>query len=408
VSAVDSGVDPAAPDVAPLERREPDEQTLSSSGPVAAWSRLPLLVRALLLAAVAILAVEYVSGFYGSVVGQRTVPGVPTSPYATGPSGTAAFVTLLSDKGDTVSVVSQPLGAASVPSGATLLVLDPLRWTVTDRAVARSVVERGGRVEFVGAAPSAPGPLLGARDAVVLQAVDPGTVVRTIPGPLTEGVTSLAAGVGVLRTTGAVRQDVVGSNGALVADDHGVVWVASSVPLRDAQLAARDDAALAWDLGKPFGGRVVIDAADMTPAAVATGLRALPAWVQAALLMALLAIFTWVVSASRRFGPVERAARDRAPARIGHVDALASLLSSGASQHVAEATDALAADTRRLLVRVLRSDVAAPDDDIGKDAEARGIPTWVVRAALGRPATKAAALQVGRAHAWLADRRDLR
>jgi hypothetical protein len=397
------------PDVADaLGASPPPDAVPGASGPVAAWSRLAWPLRALLLAVVAILAVEYVSGFYGSVVGQRTVPGVPTSPYATGPSGTAALVTLLSRAGDAVSVDSQPLASRRVPAGATLLVIDPTRWTAGDRSTARAVVASGGKVVFVGTAPRLPGPALGPGDGVTLVAVDPGQVVATVPSALTEGVASLDVGVGVLRTKGAVRRDVVGANGTIVADDGGVVWVASSVPLRNGNLAASDDAALAWDLGKPFGGRVVIDAADMTPAAISTGLRALPTWVQAALLMALLAVLVWVVSASRRFGPVERAARTAAPSRIGHVDAMAALLATTGAPHVAAATASLSADARRLLVRVLRCDAAATDDDIDKDAEARGIPSWVVHAALGRPDSRTAALEVGRAHAWLAERRDLR
>ncbi|HUD69515.1 MAG TPA: DUF4350 domain-containing protein [Acidimicrobiales bacterium] len=407
MTTLDAG--PRAPDVdgQPGSSHERGERP-TLSGPVAAWSRLAWPVRALLLAVVAILAIEYVSGFYGSVVGQRTVPGVPTSPYATGPAGTAAFVALLSERGDAVTVDSQPLAASSIPSGATLVVIDPTRWTTSDRTVARSVVAAGGQVVFVGAAPSMPGPTLGPGAAVTLVPIAPGPVVRTVPGALTEGVGSLDDGVGVLRTEGDVHRDVLGAHGTVVADDDGVVWVATSVPLRDANLASLDDAALAWNLGKPFGGAVVLDAADMTPAAVSTGLRALPTWVQAALLLALLAVLTWIISASRRFGPVERAARAAAPARIGHVDAMASLLSTTGSAHVAAATAALSADTRRLLVRVLHAHTAAADQDIDKDAEARGIPAWVVRAALGRPATRAAALQVGRAHAWLAERRDLR
>ena len=407
MTMLDAG--PRDPDVADVPGSLPESNDqLASSGPVAVWSRLPWIVRAILLAVVAILAIEYISGFYGSVVGQRTVPGVPSSPYATGPAGTAAFVTLLSQRGDAVTVDSQPLDAASIPSGATLVVIDPARWTASDRTVARSVVASGGKVVFVGAAPSAPGPSLGPGGSVTLAAVAPGPVVRTVSGALTEGVGSLDDGVGVLRTGGDVRRDVVCANGTVIADDGGVVWVASSLPLRDANLASLDDAALAWNLGKPFGGPVVLDAADMAPAAISTGLRALPTWVQAALVLALLAVLTWIVSASRRFGPVERAARAAAPARIGYVDAMASLLSATGSAHVPAATAALSADTRRLLVRVLHVDVAAADGDIDKDAEARGIPAWVVRAALERPATRAAALEVGRAHAWLAERRDLR
>jgi hypothetical protein len=397
---------------APLPTEEPaaspvPQEASVTGGPVAAWSRLPWLVRALLLAVVAILALEYVTGFYGSVVGQRTVPGVPTSPYATGPSGTAALVALLAARGDQVTVDNQPLATPSVPPGATLLVLDPARWTDSDRLVARGVVATGGTVVFVGAAPSAPGPALAPGDGVTLVGIGPGPVVRTVPGPLTEGVRALVAGHGVLDTTGAVRRDVVGANGTVVADDGGVVWVASSVPLRDAYLADADDAVLAWDLGGPRGGRVVLDAADMAPAAVSTGLRALPTWAQAALVLALLAVLVWVVSASRRFGPIERAARAVAPARIGHVDAMASLLASTGADRAGPATTALRADARRLLVRVLRCDVATVDDEIDKDAQARGIPAWVVRGALQQPASRAAALEAGRAHAWLAERRDL-
>ena len=295
--------------------------TAEHGGTTDAWRRVPWWLRGVVLVLAGVLVVELASGLAGS----RTVPTASTSPSSTGSQGTAGLVRFLAAR-TTVRVATAPLGASSVPRGATLLVLDPTRWTAADRAVARGVAASGGRVVFVGAAPEDPGPVLGAGDTVTLRPSAVGPVTHTAPGRVTFGVTSLVTGAGSLSTTGAVRVDVAGLGGTFVASDGPVVWVASSVPLRNAYLATDDDAALAWNLAAPWGHGVVVDAADQVLPATTSGFRALPTWWFTALGIALLAVASWLASAGRRFGPLEARSRSLPPARAAHAEAMGALL----------------------------------------------------------------------------------
>ncbi len=365
------------------------------------WRRLPAIARVVVVVLLAVLTVELVASLSASVVGERTVAQSPTSPYETGPEGTSALVTLLSVVSPTVTVRTAPLLPGSLAHGTTLLVVDPLRWTALDRATVAALVDTGGHVVFVGAAPRDVGVVLPGGATVTRDAHPAGPVVLVARGPLGTGITSLVTGTGTLVTTGAVRADVVGRLGTFAASSGPVTWVASSAPLRNGSLSVRDDAALAWNLVRPFGRPVVIDTADMTPPAQVAGLRALPSWWQAGILLVVLAMATWVLSASRRFGPALATDRALAPARIGHVDAVAAVLADLPGRHVGEATAPVAgAAHRALLARVHRTEHDG-EAGIDKDAADRGIPPWVVRAATTVPTTRREAVESGRALAWL-------
>ena len=383
--------------------------TAQGQGPdvLAGWRRTNVVVRVVIVAIAAVLAVQYGSTLYGGVVGSRVVPGVPTSPYSTGPAGTAALIQLLDHVGDHVVLASGALHPGDIPAGASLFVIDPRRWTGEDRATARSVADQGGRVTFVGAAPPSPGPALAS--GVHVRLVDEATgAVRTNTGPLGVGVTSLETTRGVLQTGGTVRDDVVASGGVVAADSGPVSWVASSVPLRNATLDRRDDAALAWNLARPWGRTVVVDVAAMAPLARSSGLRDLPAWWQAALVLIAAAAVVWVVSAARRFGPADPPGRVLAPARVGYVDAMAALLGTLPESQVHDATAPLAAAADRALRRRLR---LAPDADatqMGKDASEHGVPEWVVDAATTAPRTRTDAVATGEALSWLSDQEAVR
>jgi Domain of unknown function (DUF4350) len=380
----------------------------SGTGAAAAWGRLPLVVRALVAVLAAVLAVEFLDGLFGSVVGTRTAPTAPTSPFATGPSGTAGLVRLLGVAGHRVSIATSPLTASSVPRGAVLLVIDPRRFTVADRVVARTVVAARGRVVFVGAAPSGLAGLVPAGAAVTLRHEPVGVVTSTAPGRLSYGVTSLVTGVGALATTGPVTVDVAGGLGAFVASAGRIVWVASSAPLRNASLARLDDAALAWNLAAPARRAVVLDAADMAPAPTATGLVALPSWWLAALCVAGLAGAAWLASAARRFGPLEPRARALPPARVGHAAAMGALLAAMPADRVAEASAPVVRAARQVLLGALHLDDTARVAQSDEDAAARGVPAWVVRGATSAVASRDDAVAAGRALAWLTTERTTR
>ena len=378
---------------------------VEGTGTAAAWGRLPLVVRALVAIVVVVLAVEFLDSLFGSAIGTRTAPTAATSPFATGPSGTAGLVRLLGAAGHPVVVATSPLSTATVPAGATLLVIDPRHFTTTDLAVARAVVAGHGRVVFAGAAPAGASALLPAGASVTLQRQPVGPVTSTTPGRLSFGVRSLVTGIGALATSGAVRVEVRGANGAFVASAGPLVWVASSAPLRNASLGRLDDAALAWNLAAPAGRTIVLDAADMAPPSTATGLEALPSWWVAALAVAGLAVAVWLASAARRFGPLEPPERSLPPARVGHAVAMGSLLAALPVGRVGEAAAPVSRAARRSLLRALRLGEGADDAEIDEDAAARGVPEWVVRGATSPVATPDDAVAAGRALAWLTNER---
>ncbi|HEV3213151.1 MAG TPA: DUF4350 domain-containing protein [Acidimicrobiales bacterium] len=380
----------------------------SHGGTAEAWGRLPFAVRALVVVVAGVLVVEFLGSLFGSVIGSRTAPTAATSPTATGPSGTAGLVALLARAGHAVSLPTSPPAASAVPGGATLLVLDPRRFGGADRVLARAVVAARGRVVFVGAAPGGLAPLLPRGVAVTLVDQPAGRITSTARGALSFGVTSLVTGRGVLRTTGPVHVDVQGAGGTFVASAGRLVWVASSVPLRNASLGQVDDAALAWNLAAPRGRPVVLDAWDSAPAPTASGLEALPAWWVAALAVVGLAIAVWLASAARRFGPLESRARALAPARAGHAVAMGALLAAMPADRVTEASAPVVLAARRSLLRALRLDQLAAPAQIDEDAADRGIPEWVVRGATTSVATRDDAVAAGRALAWLTAERATR
>jgi hypothetical protein len=368
----------------------------ASRGAAAAWRRTPAWVRVLVVVVAAVLCAE----FGVSLAGSRTVPTATTSPFSAGPQGTAAFVALVRRVAP-VAVATAPLHAGTVPPGGTLLVLDPRRWSRADAAVAASVARTGGRVVFVGAAPATPGPTLPAGAAVRWRPDPAGEVTTTSSGRLALGVRTLATGVGSLVVTGPVRVDVATAAGAFVASAGAVVWVGSSAPLRNADLGAVDDAALAWNLVAPFGRPVVLDASDQTPPATATGLRSLPSWWLGALAVAALAAVAWLVSAARRFGPLEAPSRRLAPARVGHAEAMGALLAGLPSRHVAEVARPVAEAASTALRRRVALPADAPTDEVVAAAGAHEVPDWVATAATATPASRDEAVSTGRALAWL-------
>jgi hypothetical protein len=367
------------------------------AGAVATWRGVPWWLRAVVLVVAAVLVVELAS----SLAGARTAPTSPASPFSTAAPGTQAFVALLARVSHHVTVATTPLAVRRVPPDATLLVLDPRRWGAADRAVARATAAAGGRVVFVGAAPVAPGPALPVGTSVAWRHAPVGPVVATARARVAYGVTALITGTGALDVSGDARTVVRGAGGAFVATAGPVTWVGSSAPFQNRSLALLDDAALAWNLVAPFGRPVVVDAAAMAPPPTASGLRALPPWWFAALAVVALAVAAWLMSAARRFGPLEPRARVLPPARTGHAVALGALLEAGRDR-AADVAAPVAAAARAALLRDLALAADAPTPAVVEAAAARDVPPWVRDAALRVPTTRAEAVEAGRALAWLA------
>ena len=146
--------------------------------------------------------------------------------------------------------------------------------------------------------------------------------------------------------------------------------VASSAPLTNAFLAQRDNAALGLNLAGPSGQPVVFDEYDHGYGRVGRGLAGLPSWWRWGLGLALAAVVVWMLSASRRFGPVERATRPLIPARVAYADALASALAALPDAQLVDSVQPLQDEARTLLCR--RSGMPGSVDDATLVAAAHG------------------------------------
>jgi hypothetical protein len=138
------------------------------------------------------------------------------------------------------------------------------------------------------------------------------------------------------------------------------VLLASSSPLENASLGQADNAALALDLVTP-GAPAVFDEYDHGFGRPGTGLAGLPAPWRWGLGFLLLAVFVWILSASRRFGPPDGSGRMAVPPRVLYVDAMATLLSTRPTDQVIEAVTPVRDEARRRLCRRLGIPGDAPD-----------------------------------------------
>jgi len=289
-----------------------------------------------LLALVALIVVLNVVALLDSAV--RPEPGGQTgSAYATQPRGTAAWAELLKRSGHAVRYLRRPLGAARLDVDATLIVLEARNLDDADRHALGRFVGGGGRL--VAAGPD-PGRWLG--DALPRpphwRFSAPPVASPVAPLPETAGVRSVVTSrAGGFDDPGAALPALgsdpalmvvarVGSGRALLLGDSG--------PLQNRLLARADNAALALALAGPKG-RPVTFVESVHGFGRQTGLAALPARWQVALIGLVLAGLLWLLAQARRFGPAERTVVDAAPARREHVEALALSLRRARDQKVA-------------------------------------------------------------------------
>jgi Domain of unknown function (DUF4350) len=363
------------------------------------FNRLPLYGRVLLIAFGAMVTLELFL-LLTSGLGGGSGQGGPSS-YSTRENGLAAYAELLTSSGHQIERSRATLDELDLPNDATLIVAEsPL--SDAESLAAEDLVDRGGRVVFLGPQPGdVMQRMLAAR--VEWTAGEPGEAIAVIPVPETAGVNNVASEEwSALEETGpavpvlAVGDDVV----AAVAQvgDGRVVLVGTAAPLLNAGLALADNAAFGLAIAGPAERPVYFAEAGHTGSS-GSGLGALPREWKWALVIGLLATFLAMWSAGRRFGPPEDDASDLPPPRKAYVDAVAATLLK------TKQPDASLAPLRRAArERVARKAVLPPDADeeqLRRAAAQLGLPPDEIDALFGAVTTDDKALAVGRAMARL-------
>jgi hypothetical protein len=370
--------------------------------------------------AAAAVVVEFTLSFAGAVYGtpSRSILG-PASSLATSTGGTAAFSQLLKEDGYPVRQLQVPLRSTSLPLPGTLFVLDPQHSLTEEVPVISRYLASGGRVVLAGKpAVGTLRVLLGAGAlpawrATTLGASHPGTPVPE--NYAAETVVSDTAGSWKIPSpdqadrTGTLTTLLSGPRGALAllaeVGRGRLVLLASSSPLDNGLLSRDDNAAFALDVAGPAGTPVAFDEYDHLQTSSGSGIAGLPGHWQAGLLLGLLAVVVWILSAARRFGPPARAERALVPPRIAHVDAVANLLASGSPARLVAGAAPLRLAARERLCRVLGTSQEASDAELAAKAATTTLPPGVVSAIVSEPRSETDLLALGRAYAALNEKR---
>jgi hypothetical protein len=373
-----------------------------------------------MLIAAAVVVVEFVSSFAGAVYGSpsRSITG-PASSLDTSASGTAGLAQLLTSRKYPVRQLTVPVGTASLPVPGTLFVLDPQAKLSNETRALERYLAAGGRVILAGRPLLGPlRALLGPGPLPLWEATRSGRAHPSASEPETYGVRTVVSNTaGSWRTasscdhataaTKRLRVLLTGSGGALaLLADVGrgrLILLASSSPLDNALLAQGDNAAFALDLAGPGATPVAFDEYDHLVTNSGSGLAGLPGHWQVALLLGLLAVVVWILSAARRFGPPVPIDRTLIPPRVAHVEAVAALLASGSPDRLAAGADPLRRAARERLCQVLRAPRGATDDELSAAAASTRLPAGVVAAVVTEPGSQADLLALGRAYARLTE-----
>lgn len=285
--------------------------------------------------------------------------GAPSSSYATGADGTAAYADLLRGAGHEVRALREA-PATDPPSPAdTAILLDTVGVTRDDAEVLRAFVEDGGRLVVGGDGGRWLPQILDGAPRWNAAGDESGRSI--VPVGETSGVSRITgAGVGAWEREGAALPVLVGKSGPLlVVADVGrgrVALLADTSPLTNELLTQADNAALGLALAGP-ASRAVVFAESFHGAGGASGLSAIPdAWL-AALGIAAFACAALMIARGRRFGPPEPDERELAPARVAYVEAVGALLGRGRDR-----ASAVAALRDRAAVLTVRTDRAGGDD----------------------------------------------
>ena len=373
------------------------------------------LARVVLTVLAAVVGVDLVSSTIGGVTGNGSGASGPSSSYDSSAAGTEAMAQLLTENGHRVERLTTTLSDATVPDGGTVFVLDPTSWSGADTRALEGALAHGDRVVLGGRSPAAGvlRSLLGTTAPPVWRAAAAGTThpVARLPEVASVG-TVLSTGSGTFApSTSDARGPVPLLRGpagilAVVAEGRGtVILLASSSPLRNGSLGRADNAGLALDLVPP-GAPALFDEYDHGFGRPGTGLAGLPASWRWGLGFLVLAVFVWVLSASRRFGPPDGPGRITVPPRVQYVDAMATLLSTRPMHQVVEAVEPVRQEARKRLCRRLGLSIDTPDqilaERLSRDVDRTALSAGLAATVLRPLASDGDVMVVGRALADLA------
>lgn len=382
------------------------------------WRAVPIGWRLLLAAVAAVAAFEVGSGLVTGIAGNAPAGDQASSSFSTSPSGVGAMSQLLAARGHHVERDTASLPGQNLAAEAVLFVIDPTSWTRADNAAVARLVAGGGRAVIVGRPPSGlPGVLFGTARVPRWESGPSGVAQPATSSSLTAGLGSVSSGPTGSFEPGPASVVLAGPHGDLAVSSGNksggtaasiapaAVMVASSTPFTNATLSERDNAAFVLNLAGPGSRPVVFDEYDHGYGRAGTGLAGLPSWWRWGLGVALLAVVVWMLSASRRFGPVEPSGRPLIPPRVAYVDAMATGLGSVSGDRLATTLTPLRQEGRRLLCRRAGIRVEAPDDEVAEAARQAMLPDEVIEGVLAVPQSTSGALACGRALAWLESRR---
>ncbi len=383
------------------------------------WRAIPIGWRLLLVAVAAVVVIELGSSLVTGIAGNAPAGDQASSSFSTAPSGVGAMAQLLGARGHPVVHDTAPLPSQSLPRDAVLFVIDPTSWTRADTTAVARLVRSGVRAVMVGRPPAGlVGALFGAAGTPGWEARSSGVARPATASSLTAGLATVSSGPSGSFEPGTASVVLVGPHGDLAissaresngtrpgANAPDVVMVASSTPFINAALSERDNAAFVLNLAGPVSRSVVFDEYDHGYGRTGSGLAGLPSWWRWGLGVALLAVAVWMLSAARRFGPVESSDRQLIPPRVAYVDAMATGLGSVSGDRLATTLTPLREEGRRLLSRRAGIRVDAPDDEVAEAARQAMMSDEVIEGVLAVPQSTAGALECGRAVAWLESRR---
>jgi hypothetical protein len=375
------------------------------------WRAIPRGWRIVLLIAAAIVVAELGLSVLDGIVGSSPAGNQSSSSYGTTSAGLGAVSHLLSDHGHPIVQLTKPVSSSHLPENATLYIVDPAGWSAGDSAAVASFVDRGGHVVLAGQPPSAA--LLRAMFATAhpptwLPAAD-ATAHPVGSSPLVAGISSVTSGPqGSLTSLGSVHVILSGrgrvfgvAGGPTSSGPPPSVLVASGTFLTNASLDRLDNAALALNLAGPSTRTVVFDEYDHGYGRTGTGLSGLPIWWRTGLALALAAIIIWMISAARRFGPVQKTERSLIPARVDYADAMATALATLPGDRLGQTVAPLRDEARRLLCRRAGVWTTADDAAVHEAARAAAVPEEVVTAVLSPGGATLDPIGLGSAMAWL-------
>jgi hypothetical protein len=283
--------------------------------------------------------------------------GPRSSSFATSPQGMAAWADLLERSGIEVRRLRERPSDATLPAEGTVVMLDPESFTRGQARALRRFAERGGHVVAGGARPAAwLAHLAGGAPPRWDDGGEPEARVL-VPSPETGGATTLrTAEAGEWEAAGD-KLPVVGSIVLVEAVGDGrIAYVADPSPLQNRLLDEADNAALAVALASQ-GPVVFVES--VHGYTTATGLAALPARFQWALVLLGLSGLVLIAARWPRMGPPEPPEEPRFPPRRAYVDALATTLAKSRDRRAA--VESVRSAARERLAR--RAALARDADD---------------------------------------------